>query len=254
MATNEKNTKYFVSNEHELSVPPLFPVTLDTELLQTVAMDENLHMDILRMVHGEHEIKYFHPLKVWDLVYTTAEIIGIDTVSSGEIMSVKVYGKVEGQTVYEMIAKLFVRSGSRSKDKPTKEPEPAPSGKQLFSDSMKVAPDQSIRYAKASGDNNPIHLDEDIAKAAGLQGIILHGLCTMAFASKALVDNLLKGDPRRLQRIKVRFSSPVYMNDQLTTTGWEGPKDSSGKTTILFETVRQDGTKVLTQGEATLLP
>ena len=252
-ATNEKNPKYFGTIEEELFVPPIFPVTLNSELVQTVAMDDNLHMDLLRMVHGEHEIKYLRPLKPWDLVYTTAEIIGIDTVSSGEIMSIKVYGKVEGLTVYEMVAKLFVRSGSRSKDKSTKEPEPLPSGKPVFSESMKVAPDQSIRYAKASGDNNPIHLDESVAKAAGLQNIILHGLCTMAFASKAIVDNLLNGNPKRLQRIKVRFSSPVYMNDQLTTTGWEGPKDQKGNRTILFETIRQDGTKILAQGEATLL-
>jgi acyl dehydratase len=80
--------------------------------------------------------------------------------------------------------------------------------------------DQAQRYAAASLDDNPIHLDEDTAKRAGLPSVILHGLCTMAFGSKAIVDGLLGGDSSRLRRYAVRFSRPVLLGEQLTTTIW----------------------------------
>ena len=68
--------------------------------------------------------------------------------------------------------------------------------------------DQTYRYAEASGDNMPIHLDAEIAKSVGLPGIIIHGLCTMAFTSWAAVQEVCGGDSTRLKRLAVRFSRP----------------------------------------------
>ena len=55
--------------------------------------------------------------------------------------------------------------------------------------------DQTFRYAEASGDPMQIHLDEDFAKSVGLPGIIIHGLCTMAFTSVAVIENFTRGRP-----------------------------------------------------------
>ena len=55
--------------------------------------------------------------------------------------------------------------------------------------------DQTFRYSEASGDPMPIHLDEGIAKAAGLPGIIIHGLCAMAFTSVAVIQHACPDDP-----------------------------------------------------------
>ncbi len=86
--------------------------------------------------------------------------------------------------------------------------------------------DQTFRYAEASGDRNPIHVDENIAKMAGLPGIIVHGLCTMAFASKVMIDRLCGGDPVRLKRLRVRFSGPVLPGQIITTKVWtDGERD-----------------------------
>ena len=74
-----------------------------------------------------------------------------------------------------------------------------------------------IYYAAASGDFNPIHIDDQVGKAAGLGGAILQGLCTLGWAVEGFVDYL--GDPTRVSKVKVRFSKPVAIADTITITG-----------------------------------
>ena len=88
-------------------------------------------------------------------------------------------------------------------------------------------------------DDNPIHVDPDTAKAAGLPNVILHGLCTMAMSGKSVIDTLAAGDPRRLKRLGVRFASPVFNSSELTTQGWKTDngsnfivRDENGKVVI----------------------
>ena len=66
----------------------------------------------------------------------------------------------------------------------------------------------------------PIHLDEEVARDAGLPGIIAHGLCTMAFTSWAVLTELADSDVNRLKRFAVRFSKPVLPGDDLETRIW----------------------------------
>ena len=70
---------------------------------------------------------------------------------------------------------------------------------------LKVTPDRylTVRYAGASGDYNPIHIDEDFAKQVGLPGRILHGLWTMAQVARAQTD--AAGGPASLRRLSVQF-------------------------------------------------
>jgi 3-hydroxybutyryl-CoA dehydratase len=74
-----------------------------------------------------------------------------------------------------------------------------------------------IYYASASGDFNPIHLDKAVGEMAGLGGIVLHGMCTMAWAVEAA--NKFLGDPGRLRKVRVRFSRPVAVDDTITFEG-----------------------------------
>jgi len=112
---------------------------------------------------------------------------------------------------------------------------------------VKVDDDQTYRYAEASGDSNPIHQDINIAKMAGLPGIILHGMCTMAMATKGAVDGLAGGDPTRIKRVAVRFSKPVLPGQELTTKFWELSSDGGIKT-YGFETYNPDGQAVIRNG------
>ena len=80
--------------------------------------------------------------------------------------------------------------------------------------------DQTFRYAPASGDPMPIHLDEEVAREAGLPGIIAHGFCVLAFTSWAILQELGESDARRLRRLAVRFAKPVLPGQDIRTRAW----------------------------------
>jgi acyl dehydratase len=128
-----------------------------------------------------------------------------------------------------------------------------PVGEPLFRVSQTIDADQTYRYAQASGDHNPIHTDESVARMAGLPGIIVHGLCTMAFTSKVMIDRLCAGDPRRLKRLRVRFSRPVFPGQTITTAIWPLP-DRDGVKVYAYETENPEGRAVLKDGVAEIAP
>src|ERR1700730_8411191 len=84
---------------------------------------------------------------------------------------------------------------------------------------LKVTPDKylTVRYAGASGDFNPIHIDEEVAKAVGLPGRILHGLYTMAQVARAQTE--AAGGPQKLRRLSVQFRGMGLPEHELEVTG-----------------------------------
>ena len=84
---------------------------------------------------------------------------------------------------------------------------------------LKITPDRylTVRYAGASGDFNPIHIDEDFAKQVGLPGRILHGLYTMAQVARAQTD--AAGGPESLRRLAVQFRGMGLPEQELTVSG-----------------------------------
>ena len=83
---------------------------------------------------------------------------------------------------------------------------------------LEVTPDRfvTVRYAGASGDFNPIHIDEEFARGVGLPGRILHGLWTMAQVARAHTD--AGGGPEALRRLAVQFRGMGVMGEELTVT------------------------------------
>lgn len=109
----------------------------------------------------------------------------------------------------------------------------------------KVRERQTYEYADASGDHNLIHVDEDFAKSAGFKGVILQGLCTMAFVAQSLTD--AQGDPASLKKLRVRFSGVVYPGDEIKVKG-EVKKIEGGKAEVEIFAENQNGEKVITRG------
>ena len=106
----------------------------------------------------------------------------------------------------------------------------------------RIAEDQPERYAAASGDDFAIHLDDEFARSVGLPGRIVHGLCTMAFATRAVLEAAEIDDPRRVRRVAVRFSAPLFPGDTVTTRVWRTDGGYG------FESLGGDGAPVLKDG------
>ena len=84
---------------------------------------------------------------------------------------------------------------------------------------LRVTPDPyvTVRYAGASGDFNPIHIDEEFAQQVGLPGRILHGLWTMAVLARAHTE--AAGGPERLKRLSVQFRGMGRMGEEIVVSG-----------------------------------
>lgn len=91
-------------------------------------------------------------------------------------------------------------------------------------------PDNQAHIYRLSGDYNPLHIDPAAAKFGGFDEPILHGLCTFGHSAQMLLQALCNGDSRRFRKIKVRFSSPVFLNDMLEIRAWH---DGAGR--VVFE-------------------
>jgi acyl dehydratase len=85
---------------------------------------------------------------------------------------------------------------------------------------LKVTPDKYVphRYAGASGDFNPIHIDGEFARAVGLPGAILHGLYVMGLVAKAATD-ATGGDPRNLKSLSVQFRGMSFPEQEIVVSG-----------------------------------
>ena len=222
LATNDPNPRYVdTTREGGIVAPPLYVVRLVHPLIFKCVSDRELGIDILRVVHGEEDITWHGPIRPGDVVERHAILELISQKKSGAVMAWRIFLTVDGATRVEVLNTIFARKqfflevgetlGTSAPRRAVPEDGWAPLG-----DPLPVAPDQADRYAAASLDRNPIHLDDATAKKAGLAGVILHGLCTMAFTSRAVVDSALHGDSSRLTRLSVRFSKPVLPGQTLT--------------------------------------
>ena len=116
---------------------------------------------------------------------------------------------------------------------------------------LKVTPDKYVphRYAGASGDFNPIHIDVDFAKSVGLPSNILHGLYSMAQVARACTQ-AAGGDPRSLRRLSVQFRGMGFPEQEITVSGSE--RETRDGTVIVDVVAEQGGNQIIRNAEAEL--
>lgn len=120
-------------------------------------------------------------------------------------------------------------------------------GDELPSESVEISREQITAYAEASGDRNPIHLDEEFARQVGLPGVIAHGMLQMGLLASWLTR--VAGDHRRLRRLGVRFAGVVVPGDTLTFGG-RVAEVQEGIARLEVWGQNQRGDRVLTKGVA----
>jgi acyl dehydratase len=106
---------------------------------------------------------------------------------------------------------------------------------------LRITPDKYLtnRYAGASGDFNPIHIDDEFAKSVGLPSNILHGLYSMGLVAKAAAQGLAGGDPRALKKLTVQFRGMGLPEQEIAVTG-EVKDVEGGRMTVALEAAQGD--------------
>ncbi|MGW4368797.1 MaoC/PaaZ C-terminal domain-containing protein [Nocardia takedensis] len=194
-----------------------------------------------RVVHGEQDFHFHRPIRPGDRLVSRAKAIGYTARPAGSTITILVECRdAAGELVNEQYLTAFFRGidagRSAGLTAPTHRIENT-GDEPVAAVRAHVDQDQTFRYSAASGDPVPLHLDDQVAKDAGLPGIIAHGLCTMAFASWAVLTAVGGSDAHRIKRLAVRFAALVFPGDDLETRVRRvGTTD--GVTTYTFETVR----------------
>ncbi|MDQ6842512.1 MAG: hypothetical protein M3025_08845 [Actinomycetota bacterium] len=117
---------------------------------------------------------------------------------------------------------------------------------------LKVTPDPyvTVRYAGASGDFNPIHIDEQFAHQVGLPGRILHGLWTMAQVARAHTE--AAGGPEKLKRLSVQFRGMGRMGEEIAVTGTVEAGENGS--VVVRSEAEQSGQRIIRNAVAELAP
>jgi acyl dehydratase len=249
-ATNDDNPRH---TGGELA-PPVFAIVPVWDAMTTAAGLVTPPEAFGQVVHSAQDMRFARPIVPGDVLRSRATPTSLAVRGVGTTVTVRTETvDLTGAPVNEQFVTLFFR-GSFEGDSGG---EGAPDHK-LTAAVKATAPlaevtyrfdeDQTFRYAEASGDPVPIHLDDAAARAVGLPGIIIHGLCTMAFCGRAVVESLAGGDPTRLTRLAVRFSRPVLPGQAITIRlhAAEGPG------AFAFEATNGEGQAVVKDGRAEL--
>jgi acyl dehydratase len=230
---------------------PVFAVVPPFDQLAAVTLAAVPPHLMLRIVHGEHDLRQYRPIVPGDQLACRGKVLGIHGKSSGVVVTTLLETRdATGVLVNEQYVAGFFRGGRwpheagepfppHALDPAAAGSEPAAVGTNHYDD------DQTWRYAEASGDPMPIHTDDAFAKQMGFGGIIVHGLCTMAMASQAVITHVCADDPQRLSRLAVRFSAVGRPGQSITTRVWD-----TGPARVAFDTTNDAGDVLITDGLA----
>ena len=122
-------------------------------------------------------------------------------------------------------------------------------GDVLVEDSVELSRDSLVRYAGASGDFNPIHYRDDVAKSVGLEGVLAHGMLTMGLAVAPVTAWL--GDRGSVSSYEVRFTKPVYVPAEgsvkvsVSAALAKTDEPTEGSASLALAVTTEDGTTVL---------
>ncbi len=210
---------------------------------------------LLLVVHGEQDMIFHKAITPGMVLRSKAAPIGVHVKPNGTSVVVKVETRDQGgDLVVEQYMTSFFRGVSDGESAGDVAPSHKLSGEVKADGPVATVvqtldTDQTYRYAEASGDQMPIHLDDEIARSVGLPGIIIHGMCTMAFLGWGIVNELAGGESSRLRRLAVRFSRPVLPGQTITTRVWSLGEEG-GNQVYGFETANAEGDVVIKDGRA----
>lgn len=194
-------------------VPPLYPAVWEGALVLELLGTADLPFPRGGLVHLGGETVHIRSMEVGEPVRCRAELDRIEPAAGGLRLTVRCRNwDAGGRLCTEDSIEILLRTGSDTRPRPTRRP----SDEELEVEwetirEWELGAGHGRRYARASGDYNPIHLWPWTSRPFGFRRPILHGFCTSAMVAHALIAERLGGAPCHLRRLEVSFLSPLSL-------------------------------------------
>jgi len=192
--------------------------------------DPETGIDWKQVLHGEQWLEILRPIPAEGTVIGRTKVT--DILDKGADKGAIVYSvrdiidKASGEVLARSSMSTFCRGdgGFGGKAGPAPKPHALPETTPDLSCDLATLPQAALIY-RLSGDDNPLHVDPEVARAAGFPRPILHGLATYGIAARAVLKAYCGYDARRLTSLAVRFSTPVYPGETIRVEMW---RESAG--------------------------
>lgn len=212
-------------------------------------------VDWKKLLHGEQSIELLRPLPPAGTVVGRTRVLDVIDKGAGKGALVLTERTLTDATTGDLLCRqqstTFLRGdggfGGPSTSLHATQPHPTPDRAPDHVVSHPTLPQAALIY-RLSGDPNPLHADPAIARTAGFDRPVLHGLCTFGIAGHALVTGAAANDPARIRTVAARFTAPVFPGETVETDLWH---EADG--IVAFRSrVPGRGVTVLGNGRATL--
>lgn len=198
------------------------------------AKEPDTGIDWVKLLHGEQRLRIHQPLPA------TAQVVGHNRVThitdkgdgKGAIMVIeRQLRTVQGSLLATVQQITFCRgdggysqlAGGQPSDAPLPALQAVPEDRVAdWVDTQVIRPEAALLY-RLLGDSNPLHADPAVARAAGFERPILHGLASYGLVAHALLRQCAQRDASRLKALDIRFAAPVYPGETLVTEIWQVP-------------------------------
>ncbi|MGF6999353.1 MaoC/PaaZ C-terminal domain-containing protein [Paraburkholderia sp. GAS32] len=213
---------------------------------------EQIGVDRGKTLHGEEGLIVHKPIPVQGRVVADSRVVAVYDKGKGKGAVIQRETVLRDPQTKEPLATLtrtaFARAdGGFGGPTDSRTGNGGPARRPDLTIELQTRRDQALLY-RLCGDRNPLHADPEVARAAGFEVPILHGLCTYGMACRAVMQAFCDYDPARIREFSVRFSAPVFPGDLLTVDLWREADD------VWFEVgVRSRDVTVIRNGRAKLV-
>ena len=187
--------------------------------------DPVFETDWVKLLHGEQAFEILYPVLPGKTYTGSYRVTGVldKGAGKGALMFLRKELREKGSdTIVSTVTSTYFLRGDGGCGGTTSEapaPHPVPDRAPDSSVTLGTLARAALIY-RLSGDYNPIHADPVLARKAGFEKPILHGLCSLGVATRAIVQSCCDDQPEKLRSLQLRFSSPVYPGETLVTEIW----------------------------------
>lgn len=233
-AIDDKELKYVYHHDGQefIQVLPTFSTLFSLGVSSQLEQLPGLQFDPRLLLHGQQYIEIYKPLPSHGCILNKASIAGLHDKGKATVLEIEIvsYEKESGERLCMNRLAIYLRgAGGFSKSSQPYSYSSNRSNQSAFPKIPKSQPfvvyeecthvSQALLY-RLSGDYNPLHSDPMFAEIAGFSRPILHGLCTLGFAVRAIIKCICRGDQNMIKSISGRFLLHVYPGETLITEMW----------------------------------